>query len=57
MIILNNSETETRTITRARYQEAMNGFTTGTDVMTGRQINDLDSFTVSPKTAMIIELK
>ncbi len=57
MVILNNSETETRTITRERYLEAMNGFTYGTDVMTGREITDLNAFTIAPKTAMIIELK
>jgi glycosidase len=57
MIILNNSEKETRTITRDRYFEAMNGFTQGLEVITGKVINDLASFKITPKTAMIIELK
>jgi len=57
MIILNNSETETRTITKQRYLEAMKGYTCGTEVITGTQINDLTSFKIAPKTAMIIELK
>jgi neopullulanase len=57
MVILNNSENEKRTITRERYFEGLSGFTRGTDVMTGREITDLSSFTIAPKTAMIIELK
>jgi neopullulanase len=57
MVILNNSEKETRTITKDRYLEAMNGFTHGNEVITGTEINDLSSFKIGPKTAMIIELK
>ena len=57
MVILNNSEKETRTITRERYLEAMNGFTRGFEVITGAGIDDLSSFTITPKTAMIIELR
>jgi glycosidase len=57
MIILNNNDKETRTITMERYIEAMNGFKSGHEVMTGTEINDLTSFKIAPKTAMIIELK
>ncbi len=57
MVVLNNSDKETRTITRDRYAEAMNGFTNGREVITGTEINDLTSFKIAPKTAMIIELK
>jgi glycosidase len=57
MIILNNSETEKRTITKEKYIEAMDGFTHGTDVVSRTGISDLSSFTIAPKTAMIIELK
>lgn len=57
MVILNNSEKETRTITRERYLEAMNGFKRGIEVITGAGIDDLSSFTIAPKTAMIIELR
>jgi len=57
MVILNNSETETRTITKERYLEAMKGYSHGTEVITGTQINDLTRFEIAPKTAMIIELK
>jgi glycosidase len=57
MVILNNSEKEPRTITRERYAEGMKGFTKGFEVITGTEIEDITSFTISPKTAMIIELK
>lgn len=57
MIILNNSEKETRTIAKERYAEALQGFKQGTDIISGAVINDLSSFQVGPKTAMIIELK
>ena len=56
MVVLNNSDKETRTITRERYAEALKGFTKGTEVITGTQINDLTSFEIAPKTSMIIEL-
>jgi hypothetical protein len=57
MVILNNNEKENRTITKERYHEAMGGFTRGTEVITGADIQDLSSFTIAPKTAMIIELR
>jgi len=57
MVILNNSETETRTIAKQRYLEAMKSYTSGIEVISGTQINDLTSFKIAPKTAMIIELK
>ena len=57
MIILNKSDKESKTITKQRYLEALNGFTHGTEILTGTEINDLTSFKIAPKTAMIIELK
>ncbi len=57
LVILNNNEKESRTVTKDRYPEAMEGFTRGYDVITGKSVDDLASFTVAPKTAMIIELK
>ena len=57
MIVLNNSDREARTITKERYPEALKGFTSGTEVITGSEITDLASFKIAPKTAMIIELK
>jgi hypothetical protein len=57
MVVLNNSEKEARTISGGKYAEAISGFTRGTDVITGQEINDLSSFNIAPKSAMIIELE
>jgi hypothetical protein len=57
MIILNNSDAESRNISKERYRESMEGFTGGHEVITGSDITDLSSFKIAPKTAMIIELK
>ena len=57
MVVLNNNEKESRTIHGENYAESIEGFTEGTDIISGRKIEDLGSFTIAPKTAMIIELK
>jgi glycosidase len=57
MVILNNSEKEARTINRDRYVESLKGFTHGNEIISGTELNDLSSFIIGPKTAMIIELK
>ena len=56
MVILNSNDTKSRTITKEKYIESLKGFTKGHEVITGKAIDDLTSFTVEPKTAMIIEL-
>lgn len=57
MVVLNNNQKESRTITGEKYSESLDGFTGGIDIISGRKIEDLGSFTITPKTAMIIELK
>jgi glycosidase len=57
MVILNNSDTQERTVNGDRYSESIEGFTTGYEVITGTAIDDIRSFKIAPKTAMIIELK
>jgi glycosidase len=56
MVILNSNDTKSRTITKEKYIESLKGFHKGHEVITGRTIDDLSSFTIEPKTAMIIEL-
>ncbi|MRR23045.1 alpha-amlyase, partial [bacterium] len=57
MVVINNNEKESRTILGEKYAESLEGFKGGTDIISGRKIEDLDSFSVGPRTAMIIELK
>jgi len=57
MVILNNNEKESKTVSTERYQESLTGYTKGYEVITGKTMDDLDSIKIGPKTAMIIELK
>jgi glycosidase len=57
MVVLNNNPEESRTVQGEKYAESLHGFTGGTDIISGRRIEDMGSFTIGPKTAMIIELK
>jgi len=56
-VIINANSKESRTISGEKYAESLEGFTFGTDIISGRKIDNLQSFTIAPQTAMIIELK
>jgi glycosidase len=56
MVIINRSE-EKKTLMTGRFSESLNGYTSGTEITTGKVIADLSSLELSPRTAMIIELK
>jgi len=57
MVIINANQKESKTINGWKYAESLVGFTVGTDIISGRKIDDLNSFAIAPQTAMIIELK
>jgi glycosidase len=57
MVILNNNDAKTRTVTKDKYAESLQGFSKGYEVITGKAIDDLTSLEIAPKTAMIIDLK
>lgn len=56
MVILNITD-EAETIDTARYEEMLQYYKTGVDVMTGENLNDLRTINIAPKSAKIIELK
>ncbi|MBN1987330.1 MAG: cyclomaltodextrinase C-terminal domain-containing protein, partial [Prolixibacteraceae bacterium] len=56
MIILNKNKSETRLQTE-RFAERMDGFSSGTEIISSARINDLKEIKIPAKTAMIIELK
>jgi neopullulanase len=56
MVILNNHETAVRRLDARRFAERMNGFRSGHEVISGRNLSDLSVIEVPPKSAMIIEL-
>lgn len=57
MVVINLNDKESKTVSGAKYAESLQDLTSGTDIISGKKIENLDSFTIAPKTAMIIELK
>jgi len=57
MVVINLNDKESKTVSGGKYAESLEGFTGGTDIISGKKIENLGSFTIAPKTAMIIELK
>jgi hypothetical protein len=56
MVILNKNETE-KMLSTKRFAERMDGFSSGTDIISSAGIADLSAIKVPAKSAMIIELK
>jgi glycosidase len=56
MVVLNGNTTE-KTITTNRFSENMTGASAGRDIISGKTITALNTLTVSPQSALIIELK
>ncbi len=56
MILLNNNNTEKRTVNCKRFSEILNRYKTGTDIFTGK-IYNLDKIELNKKSALILELK
>lgn len=57
MVALNKNADESYNINTSRFQECLKGKNSGTNVLTGEQIDNLDNYKIEPKTAVIIELK
>lgn len=55
MVILNKNEVEKQLSTQ-RFSERLNGFSSGTEIITSTKINDISTIKVPAKSAMIIEL-
>lgn len=56
MVVVNNSS-ESRTFGTARFAENLNGFTTGNDVITGKNVSITGDITMEPKSVLLLELK
>lgn len=56
MVVLNKNDKDTRLPT-GRFVEIMGDYTSGRDVVSAEQLNDLTEITVPAKSAMIIELR
>lgn len=58
MVVLNNADEESHTLSMKRYAEMLEGVNEGVDIISGQPVTGLkQSLTVPAKTAMIIELK
>jgi len=55
MVLLNANE-EAVDVGTDRFKERMNGYSSGTDIMNGKAVPDLNSIRVPPVSALIIEL-
>lgn len=57
MVVLNNSNDQSRKLDTSRFTEILKGFNGGYEVITGMNLDNLSTIEVAPKSAMIIELK
>jgi neopullulanase len=57
MVVMNNSESEARTLDRKLYNEFLSRVISGKEVITGITIADFDQLSIPAKSAMVIELK
>jgi len=55
MVLMNNSNTETRNVDCKRFSEVITGYVGGTDIISGRDY-ELDIIEIQPKSALILEL-
>jgi len=57
MVAVNKNEHEMKALDHKKFEESLDGYTFGRNVITGELINYLDAITIPPKSAVIIELK
>jgi hypothetical protein len=56
MIVINNN-VESQTIKTNRFQESLQNYTTGKDVLTDKSINLKNDITIEGKSVLVVELK
>lgn len=57
MVILNNHNTELRKLDTGRFSEIMKGFSSGKDIISGKNTGNLSSIEIPAKSVMILELQ
>jgi len=57
MVILNNHNSQSRTIDCSRFNEILKDYSSGKDIISDKKFDNLKEITISKKSAMIIELK
>jgi glycosidase len=56
MVILHNGY-QPKVLKTERFNEILSGFTSGKDIITGKELDDISKIQLSPRSAMVIELK
>lgn len=56
MVLLNNSGVEKKVDT-FRYEEMLKGYSSGKDVITGKEFRDLHTIPIGPKSGLVLELR
>jgi glycosidase len=56
MVAMNNNEKETKMINSGIYDEFLLKFHNGKEIISGKEINDLNNISIPPKSAIILEL-
>jgi glycosidase len=56
MILINNHDTEERTVDCSRFAEILSKYSKGKEIISGKEISDLKSIKIAKKSALIIEL-
>jgi hypothetical protein len=56
MVVLNNSS-KTQTIKTNRFQESIQNYTAGKEVLTGKTLDLKNEITIEAKSSLIIELQ
>jgi glycosidase len=56
MLVLNN-KTEDKTVDLGRYNEMLKNYSKGTDVISGAQIEQLNSISIGAKSALIVDME
>jgi len=57
MIAFNNSKNELKALETERFQECIQNYSFGINVVTGEAVRYLDAITIPPKTVLILDLK
>ncbi|MFV0266524.1 MAG: cyclomaltodextrinase C-terminal domain-containing protein, partial [Draconibacterium sp.] len=57
MMVILNKNAEEKTIATDRFQEVINDYNSGKEIISGKEVSDISRITVPAKSAVIVELK
>jgi glycosidase len=57
MVVMNNNEKESKSLKPEIYDEFLSRFKNGKEIISGKEIKDLHSISIQPKSAIVIELR